>query len=60
MSVIFQTAELLFFVVDTATRSTSSMVEAAYLAGCGRQLILVIKPFSELPAIIAGETISSA
>jgi hypothetical protein len=28
-----QTAEVLFFVVDNQTRSTASMVEAAYLAG---------------------------
>ena len=28
-----QTAELLFFVIDNQTRSTASMVEAAYLAG---------------------------
>ncbi|KAK2191809.1 hypothetical protein NP493_45g06016 [Ridgeia piscesae] len=53
-----QTAELLFFVVDNQTRSTASMVEAAYLAGCGRQLILVIKDFTG-PVEIAGETLSS-
>ncbi len=30
---LFQNAELLFFVIDSQTRSTASMVEAAYLAG---------------------------
>ena len=32
---VSQTAELLFFVIDNQTRSTASMVEAAYLAGKG-------------------------
>ncbi|KAK2168035.1 hypothetical protein LSH36_21g07071 [Paralvinella palmiformis] len=50
-------AEVLFFVIDNQTRSTSSMVEAAYLAGCGRQLILVIKGF-ESPVMINGEKLS--
>lgn len=52
-----QTAEILFFVVDNQTRSTASMVEAAYLAGCGRQLILVIKKF-EPPVVIYGEKLT--
>lgn len=50
-------AELLFFVIDSQTRSTASMVEASYLAGCGRQLILVIGPLKS-PVVIAGESIS--
>jgi len=54
-----ETAELLFFVIDNQTRSTASMVEAAFLAGCGRQLILVIRSFSGPGAVIAGETIST-
>lgn len=49
-----QTAELLFFVVDNQTRSTASMVEAAYIGGCGRQLILVIKRF-QMPISIYDE-----
>jgi hypothetical protein len=53
-----QTAELLFFVIDNKTRSTASMVEAAYLAGCGRQLILVIKSFLHPGTLIAGEPMS--
>ncbi|ELU06794.1 hypothetical protein CAPTEDRAFT_221758 [Capitella teleta] len=52
------TAELLFFVIDNQTRSTASMVEAAYLAGCGRQLVLVIKDFVP-PVVVAGEQLSS-
>jgi hypothetical protein len=35
-----QTAELLFFVIDNRTRSTASMVEAAYLAGQSVQLFV--------------------
>jgi len=54
-----QSAELLFFVIDNQTRSTASMVEAAYLAGCGRQLILVVKDFSGPGAVINGEPIST-
>lgn len=53
-----QTAELLFFVIDKQTRSTASMVEATYLAGCGRKLILVIKDLEGPGSIIAGEPIS--
>jgi len=49
-----QTAELLLFVIDNVTRSTASMVEAAYLAGCGRQLVLVIKQF-KAPVVIYDE-----
>lgn len=49
-----QTAELLFFVVDNQTRSTASMVEAAYIGGCARQLILVIKRF-QMPIAIYEE-----
>lgn len=30
---MLQTAEILFFVIDNQTRSTASLVEAAYLAG---------------------------
>ena len=36
---LLQTAELLFFVVDNQTRSTASMVEAAYLAGNTTEII---------------------
>lgn len=53
-------AELLFFVIDSQTRSTSSMVEAAYLAGGGRQLILVISSFEKTPVVIAGESIGQS
>jgi len=49
-----QTAEVLFFVIDNKTRSSSSMVEVSYLAGCGRQLILVMNSFIQ-PVIINGE-----
>ena len=42
-----QDAEVLFFVIDYKTRSCSSMVESAYLAGCGRQLILVVNTFKD-------------
>lgn len=51
-----QTADLLFFVIDNQTRSTASMVEAAYIAGCGRQLILVIRKFMA-PVFIYDEKI---
>lgn len=54
-----QTADILFFVVDNQTRSTASMVEAAYLAGCGRELILVIKKFAA-PVYIYGEELPAS
>jgi len=54
-----QTAELLFFVIDNQTRSTASMVEAAYLAGCGRQLVLVIKDFLGPETYIMGEKLTT-
>ncbi|ESN92803.1 hypothetical protein HELRODRAFT_185164 [Helobdella robusta] len=49
-----QTAQLLFFVIDNKTRSSASMVEVAYIAGCDRQLILVVKKFQP-PVYIYGE-----
>ncbi|CAH1787160.1 unnamed protein product [Owenia fusiformis] len=51
-------AHLLFFVIDNKTRSTVSMLEAAYLAGCGKQLILVIRYCTENCAISQTENIS--
>jgi hypothetical protein len=49
-------ADLLLFVIDNQTRSVSSIVEAAYVAGCGRQLILVIKPLG-CQVTVAGEVL---
>ncbi|XP_013402305.1 uncharacterized protein LOC106167944 [Lingula anatina] len=41
---------ILFFVIDSKTRSITSVVEAAYLAGSGRQMVLVITGEPEEPA----------
>ncbi|XP_033098501.1 uncharacterized protein LOC117102335 isoform X2 [Anneissia japonica] len=52
-----QLAQLLLFVIDNTTRSAASLVEAAYLAGNGRQVILVIKG---IPEEVAGEILTQA
>ena len=41
----FQVADVLLFVVDNKTRSTSSMVEAAYLTGRDCSVFLVVKSY---------------
>ncbi|XP_064649225.1 uncharacterized protein LOC135501216 isoform X2 [Lineus longissimus] len=51
-------AEVLLFVINNKTRCIASLVEAAYLAGCGRQLLLVLIPLVGPEIVIAGETIS--
>ncbi|XP_038045768.1 uncharacterized protein LOC119720226 isoform X2 [Patiria miniata] len=48
-------AELLLFVIDSSTRSVASLVEAAYLSGGGRPLVLVMKG---LPTEVDNERIS--
>ncbi|XP_022089143.1 uncharacterized protein LOC110978441 isoform X2 [Acanthaster planci] len=50
-----EVAELLLFVIDSSTRSVASLVEAAYLSGAGRPLVLVMKG---LPTVVENETIS--
>ncbi|XP_071947867.1 uncharacterized protein [Antedon mediterranea] len=52
-----QLAQLLVFVIDNTTRSTASLVEAAYLAGNDRPVILVIKG---LPIEVAGEKLTES
>ena len=48
-----QNASLLFFMIDNQTRGVSSMVEVAYLAAAGRNLVVVIQDFDEHSAIDA-------
>ena len=52
-------ADILLFVIDNQTRSTASMVEVAYLAGRGRKLVLVMRPFGQ-NACVAGESLSAS
>ncbi|EDV28083.1 uncharacterized protein TRIADDRAFT_53313 [Trichoplax adhaerens] len=54
------TAELLLFVIEESTRGLSSMVEAAYVAGSGGPLILVLRELPETETTIAGETLSAS
>ncbi|XP_074654378.1 uncharacterized protein LOC141908293 [Tubulanus polymorphus] len=51
-------AQVHFFVIHHFTRCIASLVEAAYLAGSGSQLILVIKPLPDPSVEIMGEVIS--
>nr|XP_054769839.1 uncharacterized protein LOC129277716 isoform X1 [Lytechinus pictus] len=48
-------ADLLLFVIDNSTRSIASMVEASFLAGAQRPLILVLKG---LPSVVDNERLS--
>eukprot|EP00057_Strongylocentrotus_purpuratus_P007206 XP_011661680.1 PREDICTED: uncharacterized protein LOC100888673 isoform X1 [Strongylocentrotus purpuratus] len=48
-------ADLLLFVIDNSTRSIASMVEASFLAGAQRPLILVLRG---LPSVVENENIS--
>ncbi|XP_064616806.1 uncharacterized protein LOC135480810 [Liolophura sinensis] len=54
-----QVADLLFFVIDNQTRATASRVEVAYLVGCGRQIIVVLKDYEGPGVVVNGEQISS-
>ncbi|KAG7170123.1 putative Nucleoside 2-deoxyribosyltransferase like-containing protein [Homarus americanus] len=53
-----QTASVLFFVLDRNTRNVASMVEAAYMAGCRRKLVVVMDSYSGPGQLINGEAIS--
>lgn len=53
-----QTASVLFFVLDRNTRNVASMVEAAYLAGRRRKLVIVIDSYTGPGQHINGEAIS--
>lgn len=55
-----QTASVLFYVLDRATRNVASMVEAAYLAGCRRKLVVVMDSYSGPGQQICGEPISES
>ncbi|XP_042881733.1 uncharacterized protein LOC122259190 isoform X2 [Penaeus japonicus] len=53
-----QTASVLFFVLDRATRNVASMIEAAYMAGCRRKLVVVMDSYTGPGQLIGGEAIS--
>ncbi|KAK4301737.1 hypothetical protein Pmani_026134 [Petrolisthes manimaculis] len=53
-----QTASVLFFVLDHNTRNVASMVEAAYLAGRRRKLVIVVDTYTGPGQLINGEPIS--
>lgn len=53
-----QTASVLFFVLDRNTRNVASMVEAAYMAGCQRKLVVVMDSYTGPGQLINGEAIS--
>lgn len=55
-----QVADVLFFVVDNKTRSTSSMVEAAYLTGCDCSVFLVVKSYEGPGVEVQGERMSDS
>lgn len=40
-----QSAQILLFVIDKQTRSTTSLIESAFMAGENKSLVLVIYPF---------------
>ncbi|KAG8262186.1 hypothetical protein J6590_057758 [Homalodisca vitripennis] len=52
-----QTANVLFYVIDSQTRNVVGMIEAAAFAGARRRLVLVIKPYKPSQSI-GGEVIS--
>jgi hypothetical protein len=43
--------DILFFVLDNMTRGIASMVEVAYLAGCGREMVTVMVDYERRPQI---------
>ncbi|KAK8754598.1 hypothetical protein OTU49_016808 [Cherax quadricarinatus] len=53
-----QTASVLFFVFDRNTRNVASMIEAAYMAGCRRKLVVVMDSYTGPGQLINGEAIS--
>ncbi|XP_068219463.1 uncharacterized protein raw isoform X2 [Palaemon carinicauda] len=55
-----QTASVLFFVLDRSTRNVASMVEAAYMAGCRRKLVVVMDAYTGPGQLICGEPISES
>lgn len=53
-----QTASVVFIVLDRHTRNVASMVEAAYMAGCRRKLVVVMDSYTGPGQLINGEPIS--
>ncbi|CAL4116899.1 unnamed protein product [Meganyctiphanes norvegica] len=53
-----QTSMVLFYVLDRETRNIVSMVEAAYLSGSQRKLILVLDCYRRPGDLICGESVS--
>ncbi|XP_046398277.1 uncharacterized protein LOC124165067 isoform X1 [Ischnura elegans] len=53
-----QTASLLFFVIDSQTRSVASMLEVAHISGRQRKLVLVVLPYQGPGQLVCGEPIS--
>jgi hypothetical protein len=45
-------------VIDNQTRSTASMIEAAYIAGTKAKLLLVVHPYSGPGAFICKDVLS--
>lgn len=52
-----QAASVLFYVVDSQTRSTGGMIEVAYLIATGRCVVLVAQPY-KTGQMIMGESIT--
>lgn len=53
-----QTASLLFFVIDSQTRSVASMLEVAHISGRQRKLVLVVLPYHGPGQLVCGEPIT--
>lgn len=53
-----QNASVVFIVLDRNTRNVASMVEAAYMAGCRRKLVVVMDSYTGPGQLINGEPIS--
>ncbi|XP_065916741.1 uncharacterized protein [Dysidea avara] len=53
-----QRATVLLFVIDSCTRAVASMVEASYLAACGRNVVMVVHFFDTTNPTIAGDVLS--
>ena len=53
-----QEAEVLFFVLDNQTRSTSAMIEVAYYLGMGQSIVLVVNNDYYPGMTIEGEVVT--
>ncbi|XP_060555209.1 uncharacterized protein LOC132716070 isoform X2 [Ruditapes philippinarum] len=55
-----QTADVLFFVIDSKTRAISSMIEVAYLVATQRQVVVIMCEYKDTNIVIDGEKLSDS